>query len=286
MNGIQEKKMLDNAPNVSLHLGMLKRMKNKIDWENPGEVKEYYKKKAKKHYQEHKEEHKEYCKQYRFEHKEEIREKKKKYYQRPEVKVKSKEYHKQYNIKHKEERRKYKKKYRLEHKKEKKEYDKKYNIENRDKVKLREKKYGENYYKKNKIEVDLRNKKYRIENPEKINKYMREKRKNDKNFKLICYLRGRTWFILNKYLKTGKINCSKSYGIDYKAIIKHLSPLPENLSDYHNHHIKPLFTFSFVNKDGNPNLEEIKKAFAPENHKLMLVEDHRKLNHAKLLKGG
>ncbi len=27
------------------------------------------------------------------------------------------------------------------------------------------------------------------------------------------------------------------------------------------------------------NKKEIKKAFAPENHKLLLIEEHRKLNH-------
>ena len=66
---------------------------------------------------------------------------------------------------------------------------------------------------------------------------------------------------------------SKKYGINYQAIIEYLKPLPENLSNYHIHHIKPLFTFDFN------NLEEIKKAFAPENHKLLLIEEHRKLNH-------
>ena len=34
------------------------------------------------------------------------------------------------------------------------------------------------------------------------------------------------------------------------------------------------------NEDGSTNLEEVKEAFAPENHELMLTSEHKKLNHS------
>ena len=49
-----------------------------------------------------------------------------------------------------------------------------------------------------------------------------------------------------------------------------------NINDYEIHHIKELSSFNFKNEDGSPNFEEIKKAFAPENHQLLTIEEHRK----------
>ena len=76
---------------------------------------------------------------------------------------------------------------------------------------------------------------------------------------------------------------SKQYGISYQAIIEYLEPLPENLQNYEHHHIKPLFTFDFINKDGSTNLEEVRKAWKPENLILVTKEEHKeihkKLNH-------
>jgi len=63
---------------------------------------------------------------------------------------------------------------------------------------------------------------------------------------------------------------SKDYGIDYEKIIEHLKPFPKDLSKYHIDHIKPLCKFDLTKK------EEVKKAFAPENHQWLLVTDNLK----------
>ena len=62
--------------------------------------------------------------------------------------------------------------------------------------------------------------------------------------------------------------------MDYRAIIESLKPFPKNLSEYHIDHIRPLCSFNFIKKDGSTNLEEIKKAFAPENHQWLTAEEN------------
>ena len=77
---------------------------------------------------------------------------------------------------------------------------------------------------------------------------------------------------------------SKKYGIDYKEIIEHLKPFPEDLSKYHIDHIIPLCSFRFINEDDSINFEEIKKAFAPENHQWLLKEENlRKIKEDRKL---
>ena len=149
------------------------------------------------------------------------------------------------------------------------------------------------HYKENKEEfreyVLERNKKRIRKNKERIRKknreYQKRKRKIDLDFRIKGYLRIRLWETLNKYTKTRKIMSSKKYGIDYKAIIEHLKPFPKDLSNYQIHHIKPLFTFNFVNPDGSTNLNEVKEAFSPQNHKWLTIEEHRnkKLNKRLLM---
>ena len=61
---------------------------------------------------------------------------------------------------------------------------------------------------------------------------------------------------------------SKKYGINYKAIIEHLKPFPENISEFHIDHIKPLCSFNLEDP------EEIKIAFAPENHQWLTIQEN------------
>lgn len=202
----------------------------------------------------------------------------------------------------KERKKFYDKKYRLKNKNRIRGYHKMYRKKNKEKLNL----YNQKYYSKNKPilllkqkeytkkqEVNLRRKvcgkKYYLQNKEKIiNKTMKTqiiKYHTNPKFNITCRLKRLVLYSLKNYTKTGKVMNSKKYGINYYEIIEYLKPLPKNLSLYHIHHIKPLFTFNFVNEDGSTNLEEIKKAFAPENHKLLTIEEHRKLNHRKLANG-
>jgi hypothetical protein len=109
---------------------------------------------------------------------------------------------------------------------------------------------------------------YRRENLEKLSKNQVEYQNRTPNNIMIHRLRTRLRIALNDYTKTGKIMSSNKYGIDYKKIIEHLKPFPEDLSKYHIDHIIPLVSFDLTNQ------EEIKKAFAPENHQWLLVFDN------------
>jgi len=115
------------------------------------------------------------------------------------------------------------------------------------------------YNKKNKKHLQL--KKYEWE---------KTKYKTDKEFNIKKRLRRNLRQALNHYSKTGKIYNSKKYGVNYKEIIEHLEPFPEDVSKYHIDHIKPLCLFNFN------NLEEVKKAFAPENHQWLTIEENLK----------
>jgi hypothetical protein len=164
-------------------------------------------------------------------------------------------------------------------------YHKEFYKKNKDKYlensrKLENKIKREKYREKNRENAKLRTKIWRENNHEYMikrnNKYKRIKRKIDKKFNLKERLRCRLNYIFREYTKTGKIMTSKQYGIDYKAIIEHLKPFPEDLSKYHIDHNIPLCSFNFVNPDGSTNLEEVKKAFAPENHQWLTIEENLK----------
>jgi hypothetical protein len=89
-------------------------------------------------------------------------------------------------------------------------------------------------------------------------------------------LRTRLIHAINYYKKFGIVIKSKSGLIDYDKIIEHLKPFPQNIKNYHIDHIKPLCKFKLVNNDGTLNVEEIKKAFAPENHQWLTAEQNQK----------
>lgn len=176
----------------------------------------------------------------------------------------------------------------------------KYYYANLDKIK----EINRNYARKNKEIVTSRNKSWKQNNPEKfksiIERYKpisrinssksyykhrveriklsvninRKKRLTDPSYKLKELLRSYVFHALNYYTLSGKTRSSKKYGIDYTAIINHLKPFPENIKLYHIDHIRPLASFNFVNPDGSTNFEEIKKAFAPENHQWLLARDN------------
>lgn len=114
---------------------------------------------------------------------------------------------------------------------------------------------------------------------ESLKKTLFKKYQINKEYNLSVRLRNSLNQMLKKYIQFGKIYYSKKYGINYNNIIEYLKPFPENLSNYEIHHIKPLYTFNFINEDGSTNMDEIKKAFAPENHKLVTKEEHIQIHH-------
>ncbi len=154
------------------------------------------------------------------------------------------------------------------------------NYAQRDYVKLKSKKY----YQKNKKKISQRMKEYKskpeIKQREKERgatlkyKLKRKAYSQKLEIKIRKRLLARIYNALKYYTKTGKIMSSKKYGMDYEKIIEHLKPFPKDLSKYHIDHIMPLCSFQFVMEDGSTNLEEVKKAFAPENHQFLLAKEN------------
>lgn len=143
--------------------------------------------------------------------------------------------------------------------------------------KEKKKEYGQ------KPEVKARRRKYvkiyNKNNAWKINNYYKQKRKTDPEYRIKQNLRALFNIVLRKYSKTGKHMVSERYGVDYEAIINYLKPLQkEFLKKYHTHHIIPLCTFN------HDDPKQIKEAWAPENHKILTIEEHRKIDHPKLTK--
>ena len=170
----------------------------------------------------------------------------KEYNLRPEVKERKKESHKEYYQKNRERISKLKKEYysKLEVKEKRVLYEK----ENKIRFKPRKRKYMKNY----------------------MGSYIKNRRNNDLNYATGLRLRAIVNKALKTYSKTGKIMSSRKYGIHYKKIIEHLKPFPKNVKEYHVDHIIPLSSFDL----NNP--EQIKKAFAPENHQWLTAEENQK----------
>lgn len=127
------------------------------------------------------------------------------------------------------------------------------------------KEYGKEYRQRPKVKL-------RIKEYNKTAKYKETKKRCEERYYIKTGINLSNGFIIHKRLKsllsmtfkrysaTGKVKNSNKYGIDYKAIIKHLQPFPEPICEYQVDHIIALCRFDF----NNP--EHIKKAFMPSNH--------------------
>lgn len=170
----------------------------------------------------------------------------------------------------------------------------KYNKENKEKIFIQQKEYYEKnkekvvayhklWYIENKDRLAEQHKEYYLKNKDKLCKNAEIYKKNrsliDADFKLRELLRKRVRQAISVYFKTGVLWVSNDGSIDYRAIIEHLEPCPGDISEYHIDHIKPLCSFTFINKDDSYNIEEIKMAFAPENYQWLTAKENR-------LKGG
>lgn len=154
---------------------------------------------------------------------------------------------------------------------DKKNYYKEYYKKNRQRYAKSIKKYQNSEKGKKKI------KEYMEKNKEKLNEWRRnydKEKRNIEGYSLRKALEIRLRRVIIRYIQTGEIILPKIYsvvmdahglfGIEYEKIIEYLKPFPKDfLEKYEVDHIVPLHYFNFN------NLEEIKWAFAPENHQII-----------------
>lgn len=120
------------------------------------------------------------------------------------------------------------------------------------------------YYKNNRNEVNKRQHDRIMACPE---KHLREKIRQ--SFK----------YAIRRYILHGKISKpSNKYGINYEATINHLKPFPKDYPNTQVDHIKPLSSFKFLCDDGSINYDEIKVAFAPDNHQWLTAKANQMKN--------
>lgn len=191
----------------------------------------------------------EYTKQYYLKNKDRIDKRNREYYQKN--KERAKETAKRWRRRNKEKIKELSRRWRKDNPNRKRQTDRLYYKNNKEKMR----KYYREYQKLRWVK-------------DKINLKLKKRRKEDILFRVRMRLRCLFRHAMRKYTETGKIFNSEKYGIDYGAIIEHLKPFPENLSIYHIDHIEPLCSFDLTDS------EQIKQAFAPENHQWLLAKDN------------
>ena len=176
-----------------------------------------------------------------YKDKQKEREHKKEYYQRPKVKERIKKYRQMSEVKakHRERNRKYYQRSEVKKRRQKPEFKER--------------------YKKYRQRPEIKKRDY---------EYYKTRCCVDGNFNIKERLRRLLRQALNKYTKKGKITSASKYGINYKKIVEHLKPFPEDISLYHIDHIKPLCSFDLENP------EEVKEAFSPENHQWLTISEN------------
>ena len=93
-------------------------------------------------------------------------------------------------------------------------------------------------------------------------------RRNQKLNPLELQLRARLRRAFGLYSKNGKVKAARQYGVDFTAICQHLGSRPNDGQVWHIDHIVPLSYFDFDDP------EQIKVAFAPENHQWLLAKEN------------
>ncbi len=165
--------------------------------------------------------------------------------------------------------------YRAENRELLRERSKIYRAKNVEKMKARSKKY----YHNNKEKIAERMVLWFKQNKDAIyrqqSKYLKKQRENNAPSSIAAKLRNLVYCALRWHTTTGKTVTSSKYGIDYKAIIDHLGPHPNTLGvegDFHIDHIIPVSAFNLN------DLEQVKIAFAPSNHRWLPAHENRLKN--------
>jgi hypothetical protein len=184
---------------------------------------------------------------------------------------------KKYGIGNEEKTKKYRKKHYEQNKEEMKERSKEYRKSHKEYYK----KIGKTYWENNKETLNEKNKQRNrknwklrtLEEKERYrthkNTYEKRKRVEDLQWAIKKRLRLRVWQAFRGIRK----DSSDEMGINYNLIIEHLkkttpSDYVVDPSKYAIDHIIPLCSFDLTNR------EEVKKAFAPENHQWLLFEEN------------
>lgn len=106
--------------------------------------------------------------------------------------------------------------------------------------------------------------------------YANRRYKEDEGFRMRKKLGTALGYVIRHYIKTGKIaNPMKKYCIDWKGIIKVLTPIPKPRRAYDVDHIIPLWKFDLT------NWEQVRIAFAPENHRWLTKKQNQKRSKLK-----
>jgi len=181
-----------------------------------------------------------YSKEYRLKNKEKIKKANKEWY------LKNKEKVKEYRLKNKEKYKKNNKKYHLENKDYISERKKEYRLKNIDYISKREKEYCL----KNIEKVREVQRKYKKKHQKRINKYCRDRRRNDPSFRLRSNLSCRIYDSLKRVSKSARtmelISCT------IEELWSHLESrfkpgmTRENYGKWHVDHILPCVSFDLM----------------------------------------
>lgn len=182
--------------------------------------------------------------------------------------------------KNKEDALEYYRNYYIRNREKKLKQRKNYYEKNRERLILEMRKYYKEYSLKNKEKISMKNKKwYKLSREERLEywrNYDHEKRKIDKQYVIKKRLRCRLNQEKIRYFQKNKCYFSVKFQINFEAIMECLKPFPKDISKFHIDHIKPLCSFDLTNP------EQIKIAFAPENHQWLLAEENsRKGKHGQ-----
>jgi len=106
--------------------------------------------------------------------------------------------------------------------------------------------------------------------------YYHRKYKTDENFRMRRLLGNALRYVITSYIKSGRImNPMRKYHIDWKGIMKVLTPIPQLRSKYDVDHIIPLSKFNLT------DFEQVHLAFAPENHRWLTKKQNNSRSKLK-----